>query len=133
MKKKTLTLIALLCTFVLGAWSQNSQPAQVKYIERSWNASQVKVVDMQKYTTDYEMLQGTEDPEAWALLGSKDDLNDHYYVVAGNVTYKTLNVYGKAHIILCDGATLTCTGGILVEEQHNKAQLFIYGQPAHHG
>ena len=128
MKKKTLTLIALLCTFVLGAWSQNSQPAQVKYIERSWNASQVKVVDMQKYTTDYEMLQGTEDPEAWALLGSKDDLNDHYYVVAGNVTYKTLNVYGKAHIIFCDGATLTCTGGILVEEQHNKAQLFIYGQ-----
>ena len=34
----------------------------------------------------------------------------------------------ETHIILCDGATLTCTGGILVEDAHNSAQLFIYGQ-----
>ena len=133
MKKKTLTLIALLCTVVLGAWSQNSQdpqPAQFKYIERTWNASQVKVVDTEKTISgdDYEILQGIENPDAWAILGSNDDLNDHYYVVAGNVTYKTLKVYGKAHIILCDGATLTCTGGILVDEQNNQAQLFIHGQ-----
>ena len=133
MKKKTLTLVALLCTFVLGAWSQNSQdpqPAQVKYIERSWNVSQVKVVDTEKTITDYETLTAPGDPDGWVLLGSQDDQNDHYYVVVGgtNVTYKTLNVYGRAHLILCDGATLTCTGGILVEEGHNKAKLFIHGQ-----
>ena len=133
MKKKTLTLIALLCTVVLEAWSQNSQdpqPAQVKYIERMWDNDRFKVVDTEKTITDYETLTAPGDPDGWVLLGSQDDQNDHYYVVVGgtNVTYKTLNVYGKAHLILCDGATLTCTGGILVEEGHNKAKLFIHGQ-----
>ena len=131
MKKKTLTLVALLCTFVLGAWAEDSQPAQFKYIERSWSDSQVKVVDTEKTITEgYTILTGAKDPDDWELLGSKDDYNDHYYVVVGgtNVTYKTLNVYGKAHLILCDGATLTCTGGILVERNNNNAHLFIYGQ-----
>ena len=130
MKKKALTLVVLLCTFVLGAWAQEPQAPQVKYIERSWDDNQKKIVETEKTLTgsDYELLEGTKDPDAWALLGSENDTNDHYYVVLGHVTYKVLNVYGRAHIILCNNAQLTCTGGILVEEQHNNAQLFIYGQ-----
>lgn len=82
-----------------------------------------------KTITHYELLLGIADPDAWALLGAKDDTIDHYYVVTGDVKYKTMNVYGKAHLILCDGAKLTCTGGILVEEEeHNNAHIFIYGQ-----
>ena len=127
MKAKAISVIALVCTFVLGAWAQEPVNPQFKYIERSWNGT--TVVEEEKTITNYEILSGTADPDAWARLGDEDD-KDHYYVVVGgtNVTYKTLNVYGKAHLILCDGATLTCWGGILVEKGHHNAQLFIYGQ-----
>ena len=128
MKKFVLMTLVALLAFAQGAWADGPQNPQFKYIERSWDDDLKKVVDTEKSTTVYEILQGTENPDAWALLGSKDDQDDHYYVVVRNVTYKTMNVYGKAHIILCDGVTLTCTGGILVEEGHNKAKLFIHGQ-----
>ncbi|MCR4959685.1 MAG: hypothetical protein K6B13_13955 [Prevotella sp.] len=47
-------------------------------------------------------------------------------MVTGNSSYKTLNVTGTdAHLIIPDGATLTVTGGVKVEQGH---KLTIYGQ-----
>ena len=65
-------------------------------------------------------------PGEWMQLGYNDEA-DHYYVVTGDVSYKTLNVFGKVHLILADGATLTLTGGLKVEKDNN-AHLFIYSQ-----
>ena len=126
LKKKALIMMALLVGSTM-AWAGNTV---IKFIERSWDNNQKKVVETERLISDYELLAGTADPDAWALLGSQveNDKSDYYYVVTGDVTYKTMNVFGRAHIILCDGAKLTCTGGILVEEEHNSAKLFIYGQ-----
>ena len=133
MKQKALALFALMCLSLWGleAWAQN--PA-ITFIERSWDDTNKTVVETEKTITDYELLSGSTDPEAWALLGSKDDDKDHYYVVKrDDVTYKTLNVYGRAHLILCIGAKLTCTGGVLVEEGHNNAKFFVHGQTGDNG
>ena len=123
--KKALTTFALLCFPLWGleAWAQNTP---ITYIERSWDNNQKKIVETEKTITDYTILTGSDD---WARLGADPaDDNDHYYVVTGNVSYKVLNVYGRAHLVLCDGATLTCTGSIMVEKDHHDAKLFIYSQ-----
>ena len=135
MKKKALTMTALACTFVLGSWAQNPEPQspQFKYIERSWDDSQKQIVETEKTLTgsDYTMLSGSDD---WVRLGvpenpTEEQINkDYYYAVAGIVSYKVLNVYGRVHIILCNNAQLTCTGSVLVAHGHNNAKLFIYGQ-----
>ena len=120
MKKNFLLLtVALLCAVVQGAWAKD----QIKYIERSWDGS--KVVETEKTITDYTLLEGDHSEDWMHTTGT--------YVVKGDVKYKTLNVYGDAHIILCDGATLTCYGGILVEKDgadngNKNARLFIYSQ-----
>ena len=47
-------------------------------------------------------------------------------MVRGNVSHTTLNVLGKkVHLILCDGATLTLSGGILMYGDH---RLYIHSQ-----
>ena len=61
----------------------------------------------------------------WFQLGGFTDA-DEYYVVRGNVSHTTLNVLGKkVHLILCDGATLTLSGGILMYGDH---RLYIHSQ-----
>ena len=99
----------------------------VHYNVCSWDAGNKKVVSTSTPCPNYTVLEGSH-PDDWIGLGANDDQEDHYYVVDGNVSYKTLNVFGRAHLILKDGATLTCSGGIIVELRHNNAKLFIYSQ-----
>ena len=117
-KKIFLLTIALLCAVAQGAWAES-----VTFRVRSWNSDN-KEVETTTDTKDCTVLAGN--PDEWMQLGDKDEA-DHYYVVTGNVSYKTLNVFGKVHLILADGATLTLTGGLKVEKDNN-AHLFIYSQ-----
>ena len=117
-KKIFLLTIALLCAVAQGAWAES-----VTFRVRSWNSDN-KEVETTTDTKDCTVLAGN--PDEWMQLGDKDEA-DHYYVVTGNVSYQTLNCFGKVHLILADGATLTLTGGLKVEKDNN-AHLFIYSQ-----
>ena len=110
--------VALLCALAQGAWAEN-----VTFNVRYWDATNKQVVTTPT-TKDATVLTSYND---WVPLGANDDLDDHYYVVKGNVSIKTLNCFGRVHLILADNATLTCTGGIIVQEK-NSTQLFIYSQ-----
>ena len=121
MKKNFLLLtIALVCMVAQRAWAES-----VTFNVRSWDDVNKKVVTTTD-TKDCTVLAGN--PGEWMMLGSSSDQDAHYYVVKGDVEYKTLNVSGDAHIILSDNAQLTCTGGIKVEKTNNNARLFIYSQ-----
>ena len=112
--------IALLCAVAQGAWAES-----VTFNVRSWDATTKQVVTTAT-TKDCTVLTGSHSDD-WLGLGGGDD-QDYYYVVKGNVSYLTLNCFGRVHLILADGATLTCTGGIKVENGNNYAKLFIYSQ-----
>ena len=121
MKKQLLMVIALLCTIAQGTWAES-----VTFNVRSWDEANKKVV-ITTETKDCYVLEG-DHSEDWQFMGSADDLADHYYVVKGDVKFKTINVYGNAHLILADGATLTLTGGLKVEQDNNSACIHIYSQ-----
>ena len=124
MKKSLFYLLALLLNMVAqGAWAENTA---ITYIERSWDETEKKVVETAKTISDYTIVSGSHSGE-WLGLGGGDS-QDHYYVVKGTVNYQTLNVFGRAHLILSNDAKLTCTGGIKVEKANNNAHIFIYGQ-----
>lgn len=103
------------------AWAES-----VTFNVRSWDDKNRKVVTTST-TKDATVLEGSH-PDDWLMLGSSTDKNDHYYVVKGDVKYQTLNVFGKAHIILADDATLTLTGGLKVEVGNNYGEVSIYSQ-----
>ncbi len=111
--------LALLLLGVQGAWAD-----EVSFIERSWDATGKKVVDTQRTISTFEKLEGNHSDD-WKGLGAKG--TDTYYVVNGNVSYQTLVVHGRVHLILADKSRLICTGGIKVEAL-TDAQLFIYSQ-----
>ena len=133
MKQRIILLLALLLSLPVtdGAWAQTTAgnkrapKAPVEYIVRSFTDGQL--VSTPTQCDDYTVIEGSHQGE-WIGLGSADDSDDHYYVVRGNVEYKTLNVFGQTHLILEDGASLTCTGGIKVERVNNHATLYIYSQ-----
>ena len=116
---------AMLLSFGQTAKAQNPT---ITYIERSWDSENKKVVDTETPITDYAIIEGNHASD-WYQLGV-DDGNDHYYVVKGDAAYQTLNTFGRAHLILSDGASLMITGGIKVE---NNAKIFIYGQKYDNG
>lgn len=113
--KKTILAIALVI-----AVGQTTR-AQVSYIERSWDAENKQVVETVKTCSSYTEIAGQN---AGSWLGLE---NNSWYVVKGsNVTYQTLNIMGSnVHLILCDGARITLTGGLKLE---GSASLTVYGQ-----
>ena len=95
--------------------------AQVSYIERSWDAENKKVVETVKTCSSYTEITG-QNANSWIGL-----YNDGWYVVKeSNVTYQTINVLGNnVHLILCDGARISLTGGVKLEGSYT---LTVYGQ-----
>ena len=93
----------------------------VKYIERTWDATEKRVTETTKACSSYTPINGNDtSDEGWY------GLYDGWYVVTGNSAYKTLNILGTdVHLIIPDGMTLTVTGGVKLEENH---KLSIYGQ-----
>ncbi len=126
-------------TEVLVLASGDEAGMAVHYIERSWNRPDKQVVNTTKTLTrligyhnapeegDYKLVTNSNNDEDWFQLGGYNGDNDEYYVVRGNVSNNTLNVLGKnVHLILCDGAKLTLSGGILCYGD-NKT-LYIHSQ-----
>ena len=95
--------------------------AQVSYIERSWDAENKKVVETVKTCSSYTEITG-QNADSWISLE-----NNRWYVVKeSNVTYQTINVLGSnVHLILCDGARISLTGGVKLE---GSSTLNVYGQ-----
>ena len=107
----------------------------VYYIECSWDSHNKKVVNTTKILSrqigysdtptegDYKLVTNSNNEDDWFQLGGYSD-NDEYYVVSGNVSNNTLNVLGKkVHLILCDGAKLTLSGGILCYGENYKLNI----------
>ena len=85
-------------------------PPQVLYIDADGST---------KYCSDYTVI----DPSTIAY-GNKN--SEDWYVVRGTVNMTELSFGGPAHVILCDGASLTISGG---EGQIETGYgLTIYGQ-----
>ena len=110
----------------------------VNYIERSWDRQNKQVVNTTKTLMtqigysgvptegDYKLVTNSNNDEDWFQLGGYNGDNDEYYLVRGNVRNNTLNVLGKkVHLILCDGAKLTLSGGILC---YGDKTLYIHSQ-----
>jgi len=110
----------------------------VDYIKRRWDDKNKQVVNTTMTLThligyndvptagDYKEVKPVD---GWFALGGFSN-DDEYYVVRGNVSHTTLNVLGKkVHLILCDGAKLTLSGGILCyNTDSNKPTLYIHCQ-----
>ena len=89
--------------------------AVIAYLDAAWNA-ETKTVDFtEKPCKDYTLV--TSGLTAWGA---------GWYVVNSNVTISDrVTVTGEVNLILCDGATLTASKGITVE---NSNQLTVYAQ-----
>ena len=114
-------------------------PGSVNYIERSWDDTNKKVVSTEKNVTEpiaydatpigvqYKEVTNAPDssPNEWFGMGGYSS-GAEYYVVRGNVNRQTIVVQGKdVHLILCNGATLTLTGGLKLEGDN---KLYIHSQ-----
>ena len=115
--------------------AQSSLQNNIQHTERSWDATNKQVVNTTKTLTrlidygtkpaegDYKEVKAVD---GWFALGGFNNDIHEYYVVRGNVSHTTLNVLGKTvHLILCDGAKLTLSGGILC---YGDKKLFIHCQ-----
>lgn len=117
-------------------------PGSVYYIERSWDDTNKKVVSTEKSITELiaydvepdgtrqqykEVTNAPADtPDEWFGMGGYSDDVPEYYVVRGDVNRQTIVVQGKdVHLILCNGATLTLTGGLKLE---GDTKLHIHSQ-----
>ena len=106
------------------------------YIVRGWDTGDKAVVNKTKslYTsigyddipTDESEYKLVKSVNGWFALGGFNNDIHEYYVVYGDVSHTTLNVLGRnVHLILCNGAKLTLSGGILMYGNHN---LYIHCQ-----
>ena len=85
----------------------------VAYQDAAWNA-EVKTVDFTEKTCE-EYTEVTSGLMAWGA---------GWHVVNGDVTIASrITVTGDAHLILCDGATLTASAGMNVSDGNS---LTIY-------
>ena len=111
--------ILLILTIILGLFliiPVNAGAAGgVEYIYRSWNGK--KVVEETRICTNYTDIaehSGNYLAGGWYVVTRSMTLNDRLFIDDFDI-----------HIILCDGATLTCKKGICIK---SYARLHIYGQ-----
>ena len=102
-----------------GEASLNMLGEAVYCIEREWDEDNKVVKAPQKPLTDFIELKGNNSNDIYNLEPGK------WYVVRSNVVCKKIIAPAgdPAHLVLCDGASLTCQ--VTIEEGH---ALHIYGQ-----
>ena len=115
--------------------------SSVYYVERTWDETDNIVFStMEKLTGsmiayadepdegDYKEVTNppADKPKEWFGMGGYNDNVAEYYVVSENVERETIVVQGSnVHLILCDGTTLTLTGGLKLEGEN---KLYIHSQ-----
>ena len=102
--------------------------SSVYFVERSWDETDMKVYSTMNVLAEGGYKEVTSDSEDWFGMGGyvTNDTDPEYYVVRGNVNRPAIVVQGKnVHLILCDGAVLTLTGGLKLEGEN---KLYIHSQ-----
>ena len=118
-----------------------SDVTPISYIERSWDDTNKEVISKEKslkcniigYDTapakgQYKEVTNppADEPDQWFGMGGYSSTVPEYYVVRENVNRETIVVQGSdVHLILCDNATLTLTGGLRLEDDN---KLYIHCQ-----
>ena len=112
-----------------------SQTGSLYYINTHWDSTNKQVVKTTKVLShwiDNNITPGEGDYKdittgsgTFVLGGYNNDIHE-YYMVRGNINRPSIDVQGhNVHIILCDGATLTVSNGILLYGEH---RLYIHSQ-----
>ena len=93
----------------------------LRYIKRSWNEQTKQVEETTEYIYDFYVLETTNE-KVWAWNNRceiGDDAHENtngWYVVKDNVTVKRFVSQGNnVNLLLCDGATLTCSEGLICD------------------
>ena len=123
--KKTFSRLFMLVLLLLTTMSASASiewGEKVTFNIRTWDETNQKLVTTREEKICY--LIGEQNNE-WEQLGKEGE--ETWYAVKGNVSRKTLNIFGIVHLILEDYCTLTCTGGIKVETVRG-AILYIHSQ-----
>lgn len=121
MKKKLLVIAFLL----LASLSSIRSAEPLNYIWRGKDVYTDKLSTQQRVTENYLELTENMMNDTWLGIGSDYGEQRMFCVLKHSMDIETLNVQGLAYLVLCDGATLTCTGGVKVED---KDQLYIFSQ-----
>lgn len=107
-------------TLLVPALQQTACADNVTYLYRSWDES-TKTVKTETKTANATPLRSVAKNGEWMGLG-----DGWYYMEGERINIQTLNILGTdVHLILGDGTTLECYGGIKLEEGR---KLTIYGQ-----
>ena len=93
---------------------QTASGTPIRYIDRSWDESSMKVVATQRLGFAQNIAETYD-----------TNLSGFYYVNADVTTTAKLYASGDVHLILCDGASLTAN--CLINDEHS---IYIYGQTA---
>ena len=115
---RLLSLVLCIC-MVLSMMPGISLPVfaadAVSYVDYTWNEETGVLSSETKSVTEY-----TE------VTGSTTSMSNGWYVVNGEITISSrITVTGTVHLILVDGAHLTASSGITVNEGNS---LYIYAQ-----
>ncbi len=118
-QKPTVRTVGMLLLLLL-CLAQGAR-AQIEYIDRSWNGSQV--VSETKSVSDYVTFLNS------STLNPGEQGDQYWVAPPGETTVTgTITIHGEVHIILCDGAVLKCQDAIIVEKRNNDAKLHIHCQ-----
>lgn len=120
MKKLLLFLFALTLGMAQDAWAQG-----VNYIERSWNQATKTIKSETKTCSKYKDFSTLSDNKGARGIGDGYGADFKWVVLKQSQSIKQLVVQGEAHLILCDGATLSVSNGVILEAGHS---LYIYSQ-----
>ena len=106
-------LFALCCLMTLTV------NAQVKYLERSWNAEKREVTTLEKTCTSFKEITGSQP-------NIRENFESGWYVVKGNVNRFQFRFKGEVHLILTDG----CQMGFkqMAIQASDKTKLHIHSQ-----
>ena len=92
----------------------------IRYVDQNGNWTMIRRWKPVDEITNYEM----NDPTGYS---------NNWFVVRKNTTFnKQLKITNSVNLILCDGATLTCNGGIGIQGENGGA-LTIWAQRNHSG
>lgn len=118
-KTTIISALLLLTLSVKMAWAD-----EVHFITHEWDNTSKTLISQETSCSDYTVVT-SGGSDQWVGIGDGYPGAGQWYVVTHDVTCKTLNVQGTANLILCDNATLTCSGGVKLE---GSASLTIYSQ-----
>lgn len=109
---------------VMGNLRMDQFPPEF-YVERSWDATNSKVVSNDKNADNFIMLTDAQTDVTWKtgtyVVNTKLSIN-------GKITCS-----GDVKLILCDGCTLSVIGTILGSKTGKNSSLTIYGQAGRSG